>query len=665
MNPAREAIARRILLRLVSFGEGRTDTRRQQPLSRLRAVDDDVNDFHEVLRHLINSRLLTIDGDECSDEARVDLAHEVIITAWPTLASWIQSRRADEQRRRQLDAAAALWIRRGRRAIGLLDGLELAEAETWRQTEYARDIGESPEVAALVATSKAIQKKHRRRRFAAFWSISSAAMLVIGGLIIRIKEQRELETVVAEQVQAATKAHETARTIAAERDLARSRAFHLFDTPDWPAAEKVWTQSETMAVSEEREYRNASARLENVLLLDPKRTGLRRRVADLTFERLARADRDHRNELVEELKSRLGAYGDERLKTRIGAHAYVQLTIEPEGTWVWIETSSSPRRLAGKAPLAVQTLPAGAFVLSFEAAGYATGRFPMLLSPDQVTQVRISLPPARSASRGMIYVPPGRFLFGAHVDELRSFYNTAPLHEVSTDGYFIARNEVTFGEWIEFLDELPPDERRHRTPQFGTASTFKLTELAPRRWRFTMKPTTHVYTAEIGQRLRYEGRTRRADQDWTKFPVSSVSYEDAIAFAAWLDRTGRIPGARLCSEYEWERAARGADGRTFPNGEILGADDANIDITYGRTALAFGPDEVGSHPASRSPVGANDMAGNVWEWTRSLHSADVPVVRGGSWYTSALSARTMNRENGDASMRASTVGVRLCATPRQ
>ncbi|HEX7837872.1 MAG TPA: SUMF1/EgtB/PvdO family nonheme iron enzyme [Kofleriaceae bacterium] len=235
---------------------------------------------------------------------------------------------------------------------------------------------------------------------------------------------------------------------------------------------------------------------------------------------------------------------------------------------------------------------------------------------------------------------------------------------MSTAGYFIGRTEVTFGDWIEFLDELPPDQQRVRSPQLGTQSTFELTELAPGRWKLTMTPTTRTYAAETGQRLHYEHRVKRADQDWTRFPVSAVSYEDAVAYAAWLDRTRRVPGARLCDEYEWERAARGADARMFPSGAALAPDDADIDVTYGRDPLAFGPDEVGSHPGSRSPVGADDMAGNAWEWTRSVQSPDLPAIRGGGWYTADTSARSMNREYGEPTTHHSTIGVRLCATPR-
>jgi formylglycine-generating enzyme required for sulfatase activity len=266
----------------------------------------------------------------------------------------------------------------------------------------------------------------------------------------------------------------------------------------------------------------------------------------------------------------------------------------------------------------------------------------------------------------MIYVPPGRFLFGSadSSDARRGFLSAAPLHEVTTEGYFIGRNEVTFAEWIEFLDDLPPEERRRRSPQLSLQSTFALTEIGPRRWKLMMTPARQTYIAETGQRLHYEHRARRADQDWTKFPVSAVSYDDAVAYASWLDRTGRLPGARLCDEYEWERAARGADGRTFPSGATLGPDDANIDVTYAREPAAFGPDEIGSHPGSRSPVGADDMAGNVWELVRSVQTPGQPVIRGGSWYLAEISARSMNREYAEPTMHNSSVGVRLCVTPR-
>jgi formylglycine-generating enzyme required for sulfatase activity len=264
-------------------------------------------------------------------------------------------------------------------------------------------------------------------------------------------------------------------------------------------------------------------------------------------------------------------------------------------------------------------------------------------------------------------VPPGRFLFGSadSSDLRRGFYSAAPLHEVSTAGYFIGRHEVTFASWIEFLEELSPDERGRRSPNAVSGeSKITLGELSPHRWRLAMTPTTRTYSAETGQQLHYERRSRRADQDWTRFPVAAVSYDDALAFAAWLDRTHRVPGARLCDEYEWERAARGADARPFPGGATLAPDDANIDVTYDREPLAFGPDEVGAHPGARSPVGADDMAGNVFEWMRSVETPGAPITRGGCWYQDEIGARTMNRAHTEPTQRHPFIGVRLCATPR-
>jgi serine phosphatase RsbU (regulator of sigma subunit) len=120
----------------------------------LRAVGDATADdhFEHVLRQMVADRLLVTEDDDGLDP-RVDLAHEVMITAWPTLAGWIQTRRTDEQRRRQLEVAAAQWMERGRGAGGLLDPIELGEVEAWRRTESARELGEIAEVAELIAAS--------------------------------------------------------------------------------------------------------------------------------------------------------------------------------------------------------------------------------------------------------------------------------------------------------------------------------------------------------------------------------------------------------------------------------------------------------------------------------------------------------------------------------
>jgi formylglycine-generating enzyme required for sulfatase activity len=560
----------------------------------------------------------------------------------------------------RVEQAAAAWDRMGRPRDLLWARRQLAEARA-----LDRSYLPAREAAFLTRSATAIR---RRRMIGA----GVAAVLMIGavviGLAIRTRARRELEALVAAQTHAAMASRQDARQTAVARDHARSDALGLFDARHWSEGEDAWTRVEAMGVREEQQYRNASAHLESILLLDPARAGLRDWLAELTFERLLRAERDRRFDLAEEFASRLLTYDDGRHQTGLRGDAHIQLTVSPEGTRVWLERPGAAREPAGKAPVFSLTLPASSLVLVFEAPGHVTARLPILLARGETLGVRVALPALDEAPPGMIYVPPGRFLFGSadSGDARRLLFNTVPLHEITTPGYFIGKDEVTFAEWIEFLDDLPADERRSRSPRGSfNVATVALAEIGARRWRLTLTPTTRSYVAETGQRLHYEHRARRADQDWTRFPVSAVSYDDAIAYARWLDRTRRVPGARLCDEYEWERAARGADARMFPTGATLAPDDANLDVTYGREPLAFGPDEVGSHPASRSAVGIDDMAGNVYEWTRSVETPGAAITRGGCWYQDNLAARSANRAPSEPTQRHPCIGVRICATPRE
>jgi Tol biopolymer transport system component len=165
LTVAQQAIARRVLLRLVSFGEGRADTRRQQPVQALRSAADKHEEFAHALQRLIDDRLVTVDGAKGTDDALADLSHEALITAWPALREWISRRRAGEQQRRRLEAKVDEWIERGRGAAGLLDAVQLSEAAQWMQSDAARELGSGDELRALVARSRSeIEKGERLRR---------------------------------------------------------------------------------------------------------------------------------------------------------------------------------------------------------------------------------------------------------------------------------------------------------------------------------------------------------------------------------------------------------------------------------------------------------------------------------------------------------------------
>ena len=154
LTPDEQGVARRIFLRLIQFGQGRFDTRRQLPEAELRSAGDDAATFGRVLKQLADSRLLTLSGGEGGAERLVDISHERLITEWPRFREWVAQHKEAELVRRRLEDKAQEWVRLGRGEGGLLDKAELKEADEWMSDPLAKNLGISDDLRTLVASSR-------------------------------------------------------------------------------------------------------------------------------------------------------------------------------------------------------------------------------------------------------------------------------------------------------------------------------------------------------------------------------------------------------------------------------------------------------------------------------------------------------------------------------
>jgi len=200
LNEPQQMIARRIFLRLIQFGEGRPDTRRQQSLNDLRG-NENSRLFDDTIKHLTRNRLLTLSGtQEDKRDRKVDIAHEALITGWPQLQQWIKEWRAAELTRRELKAKVDNWEKLTRKG-GLLDVFELQEAEKWQKSADVRELGEPENLFELIkASQKAIKNELRRLRSLLVFAVIFALLATIAaGVAWKQTQVAEQQTQVAEQ----------------------------------------------------------------------------------------------------------------------------------------------------------------------------------------------------------------------------------------------------------------------------------------------------------------------------------------------------------------------------------------------------------------------------------------------------------------------------------
>ena len=646
--PAQREAARRILPQLVTT-EG---TRARHTGSEL-AADDEAG--RSTLTELVRGRLLA--ASEALEGSAYQVAHEALIHAWPTLRAWLAEDAEGRAARERLQAAVQNWERLDRVPDALYGARPLAEL---------RRLGVKglPErEAAFVSASRLQLRRHARVRL--ILGAAAVGLLLAACVGFDVKAGLDLRRAAMQRVREGDALHARALAEREAWEVLRQEAFIHFDDHA-PDAETRWEAALRAREALERRYQSVSRAYEAAFALKDSLATPGERMGDVLRERAELADDEGLGDVRDELLERLRLYDPDGSRAALFARTGTLVLAVLPNTARVVVSDAAGHVLQRASAAETLSLAAGVYTLELSAPGFAKARAPIQVLRHRAARAELSL--VADVPEGFVFIPAGRFLEGSTDEGLRrDFFHAAPLHARETGAYLIAEHETTFGEWMTYVMTLPVNARPTRLPHVdagGFQGALALQAHADGRWTLAITPAGVRLEAKSGEPLHYPERRHDALQRWERLPVVGVSYADAEAYVQWLATSGRVSGARLCTELEWERAARGADGRSFPNGAKLTGEDANLDETYAKAAGGMGPDEVGQHPRSRSPFGVEDLAGNVWEWTHATSASMHEVaVRGGSFAFGRNSARSENRELVERSFRDLTLGLRVCATP--
>ena len=329
-----------------------------------------------------------------------------------------------------------------------------------------------------------------------------------------------------------------------------------------------------------------------------------------------------------------------------------------------VQTPSEPVD-CGATPVHLERLPMGSYLAIIEAPGYATTRYPIHITRTHHWQGHVRMLRAESIPEGFVFVPSGAFISGGDPQAL----NSGPREHTHADDFLIARHPVTFGEYMAFLDDLQaidPALAEHHAPA-ARGGDGMLAELRDGHWVplesiLIEGEATHRYPPGEGHAWR--------------LPICCVSAFDALAYIDWRSRRDGYR-YRLLHAHEWEKAARGVDGRFFPWGDSF---DATFCKMHQSRPEASQPEPVGVFETDRSVYGADDLAGTIQEWCRDhtwVEAAQAAVdspplgslpdehppedcpIRGGSWSLFESNCRVSNRFYNLAVARVSYIGFRI------
>jgi serine/threonine-protein kinase len=459
-------------------------------------------------------------------------------------------------------------------------------------------------------------------------------------------DRPSVEDLVTAGVASIARQQSLAEDIALVRD-AHASARALVAPEDPPEHKQDVWEAESRIRALDIEIADAHARsmtlLSRAVTLDPEHSEAR---ALLCEQIIARHDRaiERGDEAAAAYHRRvLAEFDDGQHAALLAGTGSLQIETHPRGAEVIVSrcfersrmlTPASPREL-GAAPARLDGLPAGLYSLSATLPGCETLMTTFAVMAGQSTRLRLRLLTEGSVPAGFVHVPAGTFRIGPPGGQF-----TAGVEQALPD-YLIAALPVTCGQYLRFLHDVA-----RREPH-------QLTALIPRSAdgrRLAWRADAHGLIALPGA----DSEFGPVDPDE---PITCITHTASTAYADWLGLRDACV-YRLPSEDEWEKAARGPEGRLWPWGNRWESTYAVTPDTWHQ----WRPPVVGYMAGDRSPYGVHDTAGGVREWTSTyeLGAHARVAVRGGSYLSGSQGSRPLwSRDIVPADRTAPDLGFRL------
>jgi formylglycine-generating enzyme required for sulfatase activity len=255
-------------------------------------------------------------------------------------------------------------------------------------------------------------------------------------------------------------------------------------------------------------------------------------------------------------------------------------------------------------------LPPGSYLLVVRGPEHEEARYPVALEAGQRGEVSVKLLTTGSSPAGFVWIPEGDTRVGGDPQAVRALRREIR----RLPGFWIQKFEVTVRDYLEFVND----------PE----SIVKIDEAS--------KAGRKIFIPRHGTFVRDSTYSRRGDKFSanvnTEGPVIGISSDDATAYCQWKTKRARESGARfefrLPTDAEWERAARGSDGRAYPWGNTHDWSFSNGGLSFVKNARRVYP---GYFTRDESPFGVFDMSGNVTEYCSADGLEDAWLVRGGNF----------------------------------